>query len=156
MRKTVQINDLDLHKRMKLFSAETGMTVGEIAEKGIRLLISKLNRDSRSIFERICSETVTVEFDDLGREEKNILDKEISSLELSTRVKSHLNQRDIRYVGQLIKMERRELKAKGFGSKSLNEVSSVLDGFGLKLNAPITGWINPDHRTDSDKKHEYR
>ena len=41
-RKTIQVNDLILHKELKKMSAETGMTVGELAENGIRMILLEM------------------------------------------------------------------------------------------------------------------
>lgn len=42
-RKTIQINDIALHRELKKMSAETEITVGELAEKGIKMLLLRMN-----------------------------------------------------------------------------------------------------------------
>ena len=41
-RKTIQVNDIVLHKELKKMSVDTGLSLGELAENGIRMLLLEM------------------------------------------------------------------------------------------------------------------
>ncbi|TAN43770.1 MAG: DNA-directed RNA polymerase subunit alpha [Nitrospirae bacterium] len=66
--------------------------------------------------------------------EKESLNKSIDELELSVRAFNCLKNANIKTIGDLVQSTEHELlKTKNFGSKSLNEIKSVLVSMGLNL-----------------------
>ena len=45
-RKTVQINDSDMHKKIKMLAAEKGVTIEAIIKSGIEMLLKKEKTES--------------------------------------------------------------------------------------------------------------
>lgn len=157
----IGFSDFELHQQIGQLALDERVPAQEVIRKGIKMYLQFLDMGqiaffkkmarrmdgSRRSLERICSETVPVEFDELEIEEREVLDKEISSLELSRRPINCLEKQGVRYIGQLIKMDKAEVgKIEGLGHRSLNEIALILHNYGLCFNAPITGWLPPNQR----------
>lgn len=157
----IGFSDFELHQQIGQLALDERVPAQEVIRKGIKMYLQFLDMGqiaffkkmarrmdgSRRSLERICSETVPVEFDELEIEEREVLDKEISDLELSKRPINCLEKQGIRYVGQLIKMDKSEVsKIKGLGHRCLSEIALMLHNHGLCFNAPITGWLPPNQR----------
>ena len=66
----------------------------------------------------------------------------IDQLHLSVRAHNCLQNANIRYVGELVQKNEKEMleKYKNFGRKSLKEIKQTLEDIGLKLNTKVPNW----------------
>jgi DNA-directed RNA polymerase subunit alpha len=84
--------------------------------------------------ERVASSFQSEPIEELTQEEKALLAKPISDLNLSVRARKCMNKLGIQTVGELIVHTGDELmECKNFGVTSLNEVREKLAELGLKL-----------------------
>jgi DNA-directed RNA polymerase subunit alpha len=84
--------------------------------------------------ERVASSFQSEPIEELTQEEKALLAKPISDLNLSVRARKCMNKLGIQTVGELIIHTGDELmECKNFGVTSLNEVRERLGELGLKL-----------------------
>lgn len=64
--------------------------------------------------------------------------KDIDELELTIRTRNCLENMDIKYIGELVKLSRSQLlAAPNLGRKSLNEIEERLDEMGLFLGMDV-------------------
>jgi DNA-directed RNA polymerase subunit alpha len=69
----------------------------------------------------------------------------VDELELSVRAENCLRALNIRYIGELVQKTEAELmKSRGFGRKSLTEISSVLAEMNLQLGMKLEHWSKAD------------
>jgi DNA-directed RNA polymerase subunit alpha len=96
---------------------------------------AKILKDQLSIFISFEEELERSVVDTHRRVQVNeVLFKPVDELELSVRSANCLQNADIKYIGELVQRSEAEmLKTKNFGRKSLNEIKTLLAGFGLEF-----------------------
>ena len=77
---------------------------------------------------------------------ENIFNRPIDDLELSYRTENHLIGDDIKFVGDLVKLDKNYLmRIPYIGKKSVNELIEVLNGMSLQLG------MEPEEKSKEDK-----
>jgi len=77
---------------------------------------------------------------------ENIFNRPIDDLELSYRTENHLIRDDIKFVGDLVKLDKNYLmRIPYIGKKSVNELIEVLNGMSLQLG------MEPEEKSKEDK-----
>jgi DNA-directed RNA polymerase subunit alpha len=73
-----------------------------------------------------------------------LLDMEVDNLELSIRTANCLQNADITFIGELVRMTEADLlRTKNAGRKSLAELNELLGEMGLRLGMDVGGWQPP-------------
>jgi len=75
----------------------------------------------------------------------DLLNTQISELNLPARAENCLRNAKIQYVGELVqRTERSMIDIKNFGKKSLTDIKNALTERNLKLGMVIEGWTPPN------------
>jgi DNA-directed RNA polymerase subunit alpha len=110
-------------------------TDGSVAPADAVAFAAKILKDQLSIFINFEEELERTTVETHRRAQANeVLFKPVDELELSVRSANCLQNADIKYIGELVQRTEGEmLKTKNFGRKSLNEIKTILEGFGLEF-----------------------
>jgi len=122
-------------------------TDGQITPEDALSYAAKLVKDHLQLFIHM-DEDVMVEEEPEEDEEvvrvRNLLQTRVDELELSVRSSNCLRAANIQTIQDLVtKTESDMLKYRNFGRKSLNEISSILEGMNLSFGMDISKFVEP-------------
>jgi DNA-directed RNA polymerase subunit alpha len=117
-------------------------TDGSIAPKDALIKSARILRNSLVIFTGDPVEDVDEEIESNSSEssdpERRIFERSIGSMDLSIRILNSLKNAGIRTIGDLVKIEKRDvLKFSNFGASSFKELSGKLEALNLTLGMKI-------------------
>ncbi|MDG7055894.1 MAG: DNA-directed RNA polymerase subunit alpha [Wolbachia endosymbiont of Meromenopon meropis] len=130
-----------------ILSVETDGTIspGQAVDSAARILQEQLQPfiSSSTDHKKLQSSSLSKDYKDLGYDP--ILLRKVDEMELSVRSHNCLKNENITYIGDLVQRTESEmLRTANFGRKSLNEIKSVLNNFGLSLGMDVPNWPPKD------------
>ncbi len=128
-------------------------TDGSVGPADAVAFAAKILKDQLSIFINFEEELERTTVETHRRAQVNeVLFKPVDELELSVRSANCLQNADIKYIGELVQRTEAEmLKTKNFGRKSLNEIKTILESFGLEFGMRLD---NFPQRADLERQRE--
>ncbi len=144
----VMVGDRTDYDKLTIEVTTNGVVTPEQAiSKAAKILIEQfsyfVSLDGKDRSDKV-HEVVKGGKEDIDSNQKDLLDKKIESLEISTRTKNCLKTIGIDYLGQLVARSKKDLlMEKSFGRKSLKEIEEALESLGLSLDMNVGGWQPP-------------
>lgn len=123
-------------------------TSGAISPQEAIIFSAQLFREQMSTFINFKEEEEILEIEEFVEERPpyyDLLNTQISELNLPARAENCLRNAKIQYVGELVqRTERSMIDIKNFGKKSLTDIKNALVERNLKLGMMIDGWTPPN------------
>ena len=123
-------------------------TSGAITPQEAIIFSAQLFREQMATFINFKEEDEVLEVEEVVEERPpyyDLLNTQISELNLPARAENCLRNAKIQYVGELVqRTERSMIDIKNFGKKSLTDIKNALTERNLKLGMVIDGWTPPN------------
>jgi DNA-directed RNA polymerase subunit alpha len=123
-------------------------TSGAITPQEAIIFCAQLFREQMATFINFQEEEEVLEVEEVVEERPpyyDLLNTQISELNLPARAENCLRNAKIQYVGELVqRTERSMIDIKNFGKKSLTDIKNALTERNLKLGMAIDGWTPPN------------
>lgn len=136
-------NRVDLDRLIMDVESNGIFSCEELVRHSARILI-----DQFGVFAEMDGEAAAAPLQEVGRRRESaqhpMFSEKVDALELTVRSQNCLRQENIRYIGELVQKDEREMmRTPNLGRKSLLEIRQALGAHGLDFGTEMPGWKPP-------------